>query len=173
MHVVGARIPNMEKMAERFHFWKKLRNQEKNARRTPQEKHKKETKFQLSSDYLCVQRLSAAVSGKAQKFSRVGPCEFVPFNRKDDATLESIKQACMVHWSNKIGPGFICDVHAGERGPSCQNIEHVSDLKLVHVRFIQKFHRIRGAIQTQSGTLNGDSTLGGWGWGLGPSTLIS
>ena len=171
--MVGARIPDIEKMTERFHFWKKQQNQEKNARKTPQEKHKKETKFQLSSDYLCVQRLSAAVSSKAIKFSRVAPCEFVPFNREDDATLESIKQACMVHWANKIGPGFICDVHAGERGPSCQNIEHVLDLKLVHVRFIQKFHRIRGAIQTQSATLNVDSTLGGWGWGLGPSTLIS
>ena len=29
-----------------------------------------------------------------------------------------------------------------ERGPSCQNIEHLPDLKLVHVRFIQKFHRV-------------------------------
>lgn len=48
----------------------------------------------------------------------------------------------MANWSNKIDPGFICDVLAGERGPSCQNIEHDPDLKLIHVRFIQKFHRV-------------------------------
>ena len=48
----------------------------------------------------------------------------------------------MANWSNKIDPGFICDVLAGERGPSCQNIQHDQDLKLIHIRFIQMFHRL-------------------------------
>ena len=82
-------------------------------------KNTQKNKFQLNIDYLWVQRLSAAVSGKTKKFSMVGPCEFVPFNRKDDITLESIKQLFRAYQSNKISPRFICDVLSGERGPSC------------------------------------------------------
>ena len=43
---------------------------------------------------LTVQRLSSEVSGKAQKFSRIGAREFVPFVVYEDLTLANIKLAC-------------------------------------------------------------------------------
>ena len=39
---------------------------------------------------LTVQRLSSEVSGKAQKFSRIGAREFVPFAEYEDLTLANI-----------------------------------------------------------------------------------
>ena len=32
---------------------------------------------------------------------------------------------------------MICDVLAGEQGPSCASLDQIPDLKVVHVRFIE------------------------------------
>ncbi len=45
------------------------------------------------TDELVVQQLSAEVSGKAQKYLRVGPREFVPF-KYEELTIDNIKKAC-------------------------------------------------------------------------------
>ena len=45
---------------------------------------------------LAVQRLSAEVVGKAQKYTRIGPREFVPLE-KEDLTIDSIKFVCERH----------------------------------------------------------------------------
>ena len=82
----------------------------------PKKSTKKETKFQLNSDYLCAQRLSAAVLGGKQNFSKVGPCEFVPFDRKDDVTLESIKQACIAKLALDSFAMYLLE----REGPYCQ-----------------------------------------------------
>ena len=46
----------------------------------------------LPRDELVVQRLNSTVSGKAQKFSRIGPREFVPYPH-DDLTVRGIMVA--------------------------------------------------------------------------------
>ena len=83
---------------------------------------------------LTVQRLSAEVSGKAQKFSRIGAREFVPFTDYEDITLENIKHACEKHFSPTVGKSAVCNVLAGQQGPSCSTSEQISDLKLIHIR---------------------------------------
>lgn len=49
-------------------------------------------------EMIVVQRLSAEVSGKAQKYSRSGACEFVPFDEFNVISIENIKKACMRHY---------------------------------------------------------------------------
>jgi hypothetical protein len=85
---------------------------------------------------LVVQRLSSEVSGKAQKHSRIGAREFVPFN-EEEVSIHTIKAACERHYKSLSEEGLKCDVLAGDQGPSCLSMEHVPDLKVVHVRFIK------------------------------------
>ena len=88
----------------------------------------------LQKEEIVIQRLSAEVSGKAQKYSRVGAREFVPYEY-DEMTVKNIKTACTRHFT--LGQRMICDVLAGEQGPSCSSVEQIPDLKVVHVRFIE------------------------------------
>ena len=90
----------------------------------------------LQKEEIIIQRLSVEVSGKAQKYSRVGPREFVPFDY-DEVTLENIKNAFRRHFAPVVGECMICDVLAGEQGPSCTAVQQIPDLKVVHVRFIE------------------------------------
>ena len=60
-------------------------------------KGKKKERCVLNSGELVVQRLSSPVSGKAQKYSRVGPREFVSFQYKE-MTINNIKSACEKHF---------------------------------------------------------------------------
>ena len=92
----------------------------------------------LQRGELTVQRLSSKVSGKAQKFSRIGAREFVPFADYEDITLPNIKLACEKHFLPTVGKSVTCDVLAGEQGPSCSTLEQIPDLKLIHIRFIQR-----------------------------------
>ena len=82
-------------------------------------------------DYLTVQRLSSDVSGKAQKFSRIGPREFVSYPH-GDLTIDNIKKACETHFLSQLKMNVECDILAGEQGPSCSSF----DLKLIHIRFV-------------------------------------
>ena len=68
----------------------------------------------LKRGELTVQRLSSEVSGKAQKFSRIGTREFVPFADYEDITLPNIKLACEKHFLPTVGKSVTCDVLAGE-----------------------------------------------------------
>jgi hypothetical protein len=52
---------------------------------------------------LVVQQLSAEVAGKAQKYLRVGPREFVPFDKFEEVTIKNIKKACEKHFAHKVG----------------------------------------------------------------------
>ena len=45
--------------------------------------------------------------------------------------------ACQKHFLPRVGKNLVCDVLAGEQGPSCSMVEQIPDLKLVHVRFIK------------------------------------
>ncbi|CAB4007254.1 Transient receptor potential cation channel subfamily M member 6, partial [Paramuricea clavata] len=89
----------------------------------------------LRRDELVMQRLSATVSGKAQKFSRIGAREFVPYPL-DDLTVRGIKDACLSHFGQRVS-GMECDILAGEQGPSCKTLEQITDLnKVIHIRFV-------------------------------------
>jgi hypothetical protein len=52
----------------------------------------------LERQELVVQRLNSEVSGKAQKYTRVGPCEFVRYD-EEELSIEGIKAACKKHFS--------------------------------------------------------------------------
>ena len=97
-----------------------------------EKRRKKEEKLPDSVEYLTVQRLTAEVEGKCQKYGRIGPLSIVPFSY-ESLTLENIKNVCKKHFD--IGSYMECDVLAGERGPSYTSIEQIKSLKLLHVRF--------------------------------------
>ena len=66
----------------------------------------------------------------AQKFSRIGAREFVPFAEYEDLTeLANIKLVCEKYFSSTVGKSVVCDVLAGEQGPSCSTLEQVPDLR--------------------------------------------
>jgi len=68
---------------------------------------------------IVLQRMSAHVSGKQQKYTRIGPEEYVPFEH-EEITITNIKDAYKKHFRLQIRKHLICDVLAGERGPSDQ-----------------------------------------------------
>lgn len=76
--------------------WNKFKNKMK-------EKHcKNKTKKDSGTsskdlETIVVQRLSAEVSGKAQKYSRSRAREFVPFDEFNEISIENIKKTCMKH----------------------------------------------------------------------------
>ena len=53
-----------------------------------------------------------------------------------DLTLPNIKKACKEHF--EIPPRMQCDILAGERGPSCDNLEQIKNFNLLHVRSIER-----------------------------------
>ena len=82
---------------------------------------------------MTVQRLSSEVSGKAQKYARMGAREFVPYDF-DELTLDYIKEACKQHF--ETDEEMLCDVLVGEQGPSCASLEQLPDTMVIFVRFI-------------------------------------
>ena len=124
--------------------WRKLNQKikEKRAKKGGQSGRK------IQGDQLTVQRLSSEVSGKAQKYARVGPWEFVPIDTNEELTIDAIKVACNLHFTDRVGSNMECDILAGEQGPSCNTVDQIPTLKLIHVRFVGK----RNESPTSSGT---------------------
>ncbi|XP_067022033.1 myosin heavy chain kinase B-like [Acropora muricata] len=81
---------------------------------------------------ITVQRLSANVEGKCQKYSRIGALTLVPL--EEEVTLPNIKAACKSHFKTNLE----CDVLAGERGPSYTDASQIQNWKVIHIRFIEK-----------------------------------
>ena len=123
--------------------WRKLNQKikEKRAKKGGQSSRK------FQGDQLTIQRLSSEVSGKAQKYARVGPREFVPIDTNEELTTNAIKRACKLHFADLVGSNMECDILAGEQGPSCNTVDQIPNLKLIHVRFVGK----RNSIPTPSG----------------------
>ena len=86
---------------------------------------------------IVVQRLRAEVSGKVQKYSRVGAKEFVSFEEFGELTIQNIKDACMKHFGINNGK-MTCDGLAGEQGPSCTSVKQLPSFKVIHVRFVDE-----------------------------------
>ena len=116
--------------------WKKLQEQVK-AKRAKKGAKRSREEIKIENGEIVVQRLSAEVTGKAQKFSRIGPREFVSFEY-NEVTIENLKRACERHFEAKIGRGLVCDILAGEQGPSCKTVEQIPNIKMIHVRFISR-----------------------------------
>ena len=83
----------------------------------------------LQKGEIVVQRLSAEVSGKAQKYNRHGPREFVSF-AEEELSIPGIKKACEKHFRTLTSQGLVCDVLAGDQGPSCSSVHQIPDLKV-------------------------------------------
>ena len=75
--------------------------------------------FNDENDTLVVQRLSAEVSGKAQKYSRIGAREFVSYEY-EEFTIENIRTACEKHFA--VDKSMSCDILAGEQGPNLMKL---------------------------------------------------
>ena len=99
-------------------------------------KGKKTGEESTVAEEIVVQRMSADVSGKQQKYTRIGPQEYVPFEH-EEITIANIKDACMKHFRLQIEKDLICDVLAGERGPSCEKMAHIPNQKVFYIRFIK------------------------------------
>lgn len=123
-------------MADKQNTWRKFQEKMKDKRCAKKATKTTKGKGQEGEkEELIVQRLSAEVHGKAQKYSRVGPREFVEFSDME-MTVENIKNACTAYYRKSVGPGMVCDILAGDQGPSCKTIKQIPNLKLIHVRFI-------------------------------------
>ncbi|CAB4007086.1 transient receptor potential cation channel subfamily M member 6-like [Paramuricea clavata] len=93
-------------MAEK---WRKFKEDMKKKRLSGKSQKGKD----VSKREITVQMLSADVSGKAQKYSRIGPREFVQlyddddedldrFYTKEEMTIEQVKDACLKHFELKV-----------------------------------------------------------------------
>ena len=117
--------------------WGTFKNEMKAKRRKSGDAKKNEKGNILERQELVVQRLRAEVSGKAQKYTRVRPREFVQYD-EEELSFEGIKAACEKHFLPSLErKGLSCDVLAGDQGPSCHSMKHILDLKVIHVRFIK------------------------------------
>ena len=117
--------------------WKNFATKMK-AKRTTRGKKQGGSGGETVKEEIVVQRMSSEVSGKAQKYCRIGPREFVPFQEyEEELTLENIVLACQKHFTTRIERGMVCDVLAGEQGPSCRKLVQIPDLKVIHIRFVK------------------------------------
>ena len=101
-------------------------------------KGKKTGEESTVAEEIVVQRMSADVSGKQQKYTRIGPQEYVPFEH-EEITIANIKDACKKHFRPQIEKNLICDVLAGERGPSCEKMAHISNVEIADLLLLLFF----------------------------------
>ena len=96
--------------------WKQLKEQLKEKRTG---KKNRGVNSILEKGEVVVQRLAAEVTGKAQKYNKIGPREFVSFPF-EELTLTNIKLACKSHFSSICDDitSEVCDVLVGVQGPS-------------------------------------------------------
>ena len=79
---------------------------------------------------ITVQRMSADVEGKCQKYSRIGALTLAPI--EEEVTFPNIKAACKEHFKTNLE----CDDLAGERRPSYTDASQMQNWKVIHIRFI-------------------------------------
>lgn len=60
----------------------------------------------------------------------------MPFT-EDELTIEYIKRCCERHFATQVGTSLLCDILAGEQGPSCKTEhEQIPYMKVIYVRFV-------------------------------------
>ena len=103
------------------------------AKRAKKGAKKSRKEIKIENGEIAVQRLSA---GKAQKFSRIGPREFVSFEY-NEVTIENLKRACEQHFDVKIGRrALFVTFSLVSRGRPAKTVEQIPNIKMIHVRFI-------------------------------------
>ena len=80
---------------------------------------------------IVVQRMSADISGKQQKYTRIGSQEYVPFEH-EEITIANIKDAWKKHFRPQI------DVMVEEGGPLCEKMAHITNRKVFYIHFIKR-----------------------------------
>ena len=88
------------------------------------------------AEKIVVQRMSVDVGGKQQKYACTGAQEYVPFEH-NKLTIHNIKDACQKHFGPQIEKDLVCDVLAGERGPSYNKMAQIPSKKVFYVRFVK------------------------------------
>ena len=58
-------------------------------------------------DEIIVQRMSADVTGKQRKYSRIGAREYVPFDY-EELSFENVVKACEKHFRSKVDKDMAC-----------------------------------------------------------------
>jgi len=112
--------------------WRKFAAQQKAKRRG---KNQVVEKSKVAEE-IVVQRMSGDVSGKQQKYSRIGAQEYVPFEQ-DELSIHNIMEACQKYFGPQIEKDPVCDVLAGKRGPSCNKTAQIPNKKVFYVRFVK------------------------------------
>ena len=130
----GTLSPECSKMAE----WRKFAAKQK-AKRRGKNQVLEDNKV---AEEIVVQRMSGDVSGKQQKYSRIGAQEYVPFEQ-DELSIRSIKDACQKYFGPQIEKDLVCDVLAGQRGPSCNKMAQIPNKKVFYVRFVKPEGELR------------------------------
>ena len=88
----------------------------------------------LEREEIVVQPLATEATGKAKKFERTGPQEFVSF-LFEELTIDNVVAACNQRFKERL-KGMTCEILASERGPSCSKLCQLPNLKLIHIRFV-------------------------------------
>ena len=83
-----------------------------------------------------MQQMSANVSGKQQKYTRIGAQEYVPFEH-EEITSADINDACIMHFRPQIEKDLTCDMLTRDHMPSCEKMAHIPNLKLFYVWLIK------------------------------------
>ena len=60
----------------------------------------------------------------------------------EELTLENVREACQKHFAKRVEKGMVCDVLAGDQGPSCLRLEHLPDQKLFYVDFVKRTYEV-------------------------------
>ena len=108
-----------------------------------------------------VQPLATEATGKAKKFERTGPQEFVSF-LFEELTIDNVVAACNQHFKGRL-KGMTCEILASVRGPSCSKLCQLPNLKLIHIRFVMasatdKYNPLSDFdYETEAKTLGGSS----------------
>jgi len=93
-----------------------------------------------AKDEIIVQRTSSKVTGKQHNYTRIGPREIVPLE-VDEIAFDNIVEACQKYFAAQIDKNMVCDILAGERGPSCKKTcqipDHSSSAQLFHLSPLQ------------------------------------
>ena len=107
--------------------WRQFKNKQRQKRAAKGKRRARESVE--AKDGIIVQRMSSEVTGKQQKYTRIGPREFVPFEF-DDITFDNIVEACQKYFAAQIDKDMVCDILAGERGPSCKKMCQIDPFKV-------------------------------------------
>ena len=89
-----------------------------------------------------MQRMSADVLGKQQRYRRIGARKKSLYRTKkplqdEEMTIAYIKDAWMNHFKPHIEKDLIGDALGVKRSPSCEKMTHIPNQKVFYVRFIK------------------------------------